>query len=343
MYSYSYEGDLDDEHFILMSRPVNDAAANFVTSMEGAHWMLDDALPRIVRANVLPIFLLLGIFTTFYVFYKVFGDVFFKTLGFLVEKVFSSFTYELPEMKAAQPDYTAIYEAELTPEQEAYFKKNGKLPAEDAKEGFVVNEERNTVLCVWQEGDFRLVDNDECKAGDFKRTWQVCRDAGIHNYDILINPQYKHACEYLTEKNMMLVDEKKEFIYSDPIKEELEEEVGAKEKEEETTNPLLPALVPVVVEEPVVVVEEPVVVVEEPAVVVEEPVVIVEKPVVVAELSAVVPLAPVQVEAKEEDKKEEPSKAPKAAAEAAEEAPKAEEPKTGEAPAAAEEEKKKAE
>jgi len=206
-YTYSYAGSWEDEkHFILRSKDVNQMATKFVESMKGSHWLLDDFLPRIVRRNVLPIVLLLGGFITTYVLFKVLGDVFVNFVGEIADKLLSSFSYEPPELKAAQPDYTAIYSAQMTPEQKAHFEKHKDLPKEDLKVGFKLSE-HNTVNCAWLEGDHRIGDN---KVGDLKRTWEVVRDAGIYNYDILINPTYKNCCNYLIEKNMFVIERKEE-------------------------------------------------------------------------------------------------------------------------------------
>ena len=208
-YSYSYAGQFEEEgHFILVSEDVNQMATDFVDEMKGTHWLLDDILPRIVRKNVLPIVILLGFFVSTYIMFRAFGEALLQLFGELCEKLLSSFTYEPPELKAAQPDYTAVYNAQMTPEQEEFYKKHKTLPSEDAKMGFKVSE-NETVQCVWLENDVRLDDNTP---GDLKRTWEVVRDAGIHNYDILVNPSYKNCCEYLIEKKMMIVEEKKEAV-----------------------------------------------------------------------------------------------------------------------------------
>ena len=166
-------------------------------SMKGAHWILDDLLPRVIRTNVLPIVALLALFILLYIFLTL-------TMGVdSDEKDEDGF----PEFGSAQPDYTALYEAEMTDVQRAYYKDHKKLDDVSTSFGFYVNPTTTMVECVFTEDGYDTYAKYAPKKylkGERKRTWEVMRDQGsIHNYDIENNNRYNSVTSFLIKLDLL--------------------------------------------------------------------------------------------------------------------------------------------
>ncbi|GMH80830.1 hypothetical protein TL16_g08713 [Triparma laevis f. inornata] len=130
-----------------------------------------------------------------------------KVSGIMEEKV----PFEMPKLtmaaikNSAQPDFTAIYEPMMTAMQARHYRKHGRLNDHDHDMGFRGTEDLKC-HCIWTE-DCVSEDGVQHKSGHKKKTWEVIRGMGIHNYNIEENKLYDLAVSFMIESNIHVENE----------------------------------------------------------------------------------------------------------------------------------------
>jgi len=112
----------------------------------------------------------------------------------------------LAAMKAkAQPDFTSVYEAIMTAEQFKSWKKEGRLAPSERIQGFRGGDDLKA-RCIWVE-DTVTDDGVLHEKGEFKKTWEVMRMNGIHNYNVEENKLYDLAVSFMIEQKIHIENE----------------------------------------------------------------------------------------------------------------------------------------
>ncbi|GMH66371.1 hypothetical protein TrLO_g3255 [Triparma laevis f. longispina] len=224
---------------------VNDMAGDFIVEMRGAHALLDDFLPRVVRSNVLPIAFIGCLFIVFLILDKIFGKALRIFVSDYLSRLIPSLSYQFPDFEIPQPDFTDLYSAELSSEQKRVLRLYKKLPDEDIKTGFYLSEDEKKVYCKWVVG---TSDNAERLDGGRKRTWEVMRMKNTHNYELSENPEYAACVEFLVKNDVFVKNEGRNVIDEGRLKKLEEERLGGGEKKVEESEAPAPTVVKLGVE-----------------------------------------------------------------------------------------------
>ena len=213
---------------LLVSNPLSEGLQKAVTGEY--HWLLEDIMPRVIRTNVLPLFLLLGVFLAVLILNKVFGDLFKRAVG----EVFSFVhTYEFPAFDHQQPDFCAAFRNPPTELQMRSLEEGKQLPEANRDDGFFVEEEEaEWIRCRWLK-EATGSQGVQRKEGDLKKAWEVMADAAIHNYDLSENPDYKFCYDFMVEKKLLIPNEGRAVIsWEEWVKAGEAKETKAAEEEE---------------------------------------------------------------------------------------------------------------